>query len=316
MMTREDELFDYGCGLGDDVAILSAEGYSAWGWDPNHRPDGRRASADVVNLGFVINVIESPHERTETLKDAWRFARKGLVVSSMLTGKTDVSNHKPHVDGYLTSRQTFQRYFSQSELLQFVSETVGEQATSLGQGIVGVFRDKDLEQRVRFQKRSRAAYLTRRILPRGPLRQRREKAAPRASLMERIHVETAAIWETALVLGRMPTADEIDVATMVSLSEKKISFARALHACNARFDMDDLAAVAEARRDDLLVHMALSMFPGAQKYSSLPRAIQRDIRHFFGNHAHLAALASTELSALRNANHLQSCFNMAVDEGS
>jgi hypothetical protein len=64
-------VFDYGCGLGDDVAALSAAGFEAFGWDPHHAPEGPRRPADLVNLGFVMNVVEDRHERAETLKAAW-----------------------------------------------------------------------------------------------------------------------------------------------------------------------------------------------------------------------------------------------------
>jgi hypothetical protein len=37
---------------------------------------GARRPADVVNLGFVLNVIEDPRERTETLKAAWSLHKR------------------------------------------------------------------------------------------------------------------------------------------------------------------------------------------------------------------------------------------------
>ncbi|WP_027663983.1 DNA phosphorothioation-associated putative methyltransferase [Rhizobium leguminosarum] len=315
MLTKDDDLFDYGCGMGDDVAILQADGYSAWGWDPAHRPDGRRAPADVVNLGFVVNVIENPHERAETLRAAWSFARKGMTVSAMLTGRVDVSRQTPHGDGYLTMRSTFQRYYAQDELMLFVNQTLGERVTPLGQGIVAVFRDKELEQRVAMRKRSRAdAIIRRHALPR-PVRAPREALPPRPSLVERISGETASIWETALSLGRLPTADEVDLAVMVSLSDKNVSLARAMQACFSLFDMPLLDEVAAARREDLLVETALSMFPGAPRYASLPVSMQRDVRHFFGSHAALSAQATNELSALRNSSSLQAAYDKSVDEG-
>lgn len=315
MLTKDDGLFDYGCGIGDDVAALQADGYAAWGWDPAHRPDGRRAPADIVNLGFVINVIEDPREREETLRAAWGFARKGMTVSSMLAGRVDVSRQTPHGDGYLTMRSTFQRYYAQDELMLFVSQSLGERVTPLGQGIVAVFRDKELEQRVAMRKRSRAdAIIRRHALPR-PVRAPREAAPPRPSLVERISSETASLWETALSLGRLPTADEVDLAVMVSLSEKNVSLARAMQACSALFDMPLLDEVAAARREDLLVETALSIFPGAPRYASLPVSMQRDVRHFFGSHAALSAQATSELSALRNASNLQEAFDKAVDQG-
>ncbi len=50
--------FDYGCGHGGDVAELTSEGIAASGWDPHYLPNGPAIPADVVNLGFVVNVID------------------------------------------------------------------------------------------------------------------------------------------------------------------------------------------------------------------------------------------------------------------
>lgn len=80
-----DSVFDYGCGRGDDLRHLAALGFSADGWDPTHRPRGQRRQADVVNLGYVVNVIERPDERAETLRRAWNLARDVLIVSSRLS---------------------------------------------------------------------------------------------------------------------------------------------------------------------------------------------------------------------------------------
>ena len=56
-------IFDYGCGRGNDIAILETAGIKASGWDPHYRPGGELQEADVVNLGYVLNVIESDVER-------------------------------------------------------------------------------------------------------------------------------------------------------------------------------------------------------------------------------------------------------------
>lgn len=50
MVTSERSVFDYGCGQGEDVAALASQGYEAFGWDPHHASDGRRRTANVVNL--------------------------------------------------------------------------------------------------------------------------------------------------------------------------------------------------------------------------------------------------------------------------
>jgi hypothetical protein len=63
-------LFDYGCGRGDDVRGLRENGLDASGWDPYYAPENPITAADLVNLGFVINVIEDFDERLEALQRA------------------------------------------------------------------------------------------------------------------------------------------------------------------------------------------------------------------------------------------------------
>src|SRR3954467_10717956 len=63
-------VFDYGCGRGRDLALLEAQGVACAGWDPAFRPQAERKPADIVNLGFVINVIEARAERAEALRQS------------------------------------------------------------------------------------------------------------------------------------------------------------------------------------------------------------------------------------------------------
>ena len=65
-------VFDYGCGRGGDVASLAANGFTAHGWDPHFAADQPIFGADVVNLGFVVNVIEDPAERVDALHKAFK----------------------------------------------------------------------------------------------------------------------------------------------------------------------------------------------------------------------------------------------------
>src|SRR5579872_4132027 len=67
LLGKEVSFFDFGCGRGEDLELLVAEGVPCGGWDPAHRPDSPRQEADVVNRGYVINVIEDRRERAETL---------------------------------------------------------------------------------------------------------------------------------------------------------------------------------------------------------------------------------------------------------
>jgi hypothetical protein len=90
--------FDYGCGQGSDVRGLQSLGHSAEGWDPVHRPDVSRREADIVNMGYVLNVIEDPAERLETLVDAHRHAKRPLVVSGLITETVETSRAAQYRD--------------------------------------------------------------------------------------------------------------------------------------------------------------------------------------------------------------------------
>jgi DNA phosphorothioation-associated putative methyltransferase len=74
-----DSIFDYGCGKGSDVRILKEQGYEVTGWDPFHASKKKKESADIVNLGYVINVIEDPKERIEVLKESFKYAKNKLT---------------------------------------------------------------------------------------------------------------------------------------------------------------------------------------------------------------------------------------------
>ena len=108
-------VFDYGCGRGDDLRLLSGLNVPSSGWDPPFRPDAERESADIVNLGFVLNVIEDPYERRETLKAAFALARKVLIVSVMLGYQSKRAQFAAYEDGVRTQRNTFQKYYVQNE---------------------------------------------------------------------------------------------------------------------------------------------------------------------------------------------------------
>ena len=136
-------VMDYGCGRGDDVRHLAAAGYDAVGWDPVHRPSGEQRASDVVNLGYVVNVIERPSERVEALRAAWKLASRALVVSALVTVDTRTMA-VPYGDGVVTSRGTFQKYFDQRELENFIRSALGQDPVALGMGVFAVAREASL----------------------------------------------------------------------------------------------------------------------------------------------------------------------------
>lgn len=224
IVAKSRTVFDYGCGQGGDVAALSSEGYEAFGWDPHHAASGTRRTADVVNLGFVLNVIEDPRERLETLKSAWGFARQALCIAVIRQGGVSSANYQPYRDGVVTARGTFQKYFQQQELQDFVATATGQKPLALASGVVVVFRDKDLEQEVLLRRHSR--FLLTGALPRPPARER--TPLPRPTLRERVAPILEALRAMSLALGRLPELEEVPTHAVAALAANRVAWSSAL----------------------------------------------------------------------------------------
>ena len=141
LVDTEATIFDYGCGLGTDVTALKALGYKAEGWDPVYQPETSKQPCDVVNLGYVLNVIEDPAERIEALLDAYRLSKRLLIVSALINRTVDLKSAIRYQDGIVTQRKTFQKFYDQSELHQFIEDVLDTTAIPVALGIFYVFRD-------------------------------------------------------------------------------------------------------------------------------------------------------------------------------
>jgi len=146
LLAKDDTFFDYGCGLGDDLRALGELGYTGSGWDPVYQPDNPVISADVVNLGFVLNVIEEPSERVEVLQKAFALTKKVMCVATMTEAMAATGNWAPYKDGVLTQKGTFQKYFKQDELRQFLEDVLHVTAVPVELGVFLVFKSEQVHQ--------------------------------------------------------------------------------------------------------------------------------------------------------------------------
>lgn len=205
VLEQGSSVFDYGCGRGGDVDRLNQLGVSACGWDPNHRPRTPLVEADVVNLGFVINVIEHQAERRDALRKAWSLARQALVVAARPSWEARDVRGRPHGDGILTAKDTFQKFYEQDELRAYVEATLGRRSVAAAPGIFYVFRDESTAQ----------AVLARRT------RRGRTGIGRVADLLYELHRDQLSVLQAFVEHERrLPAACELDPAVEAELIER------------------------------------------------------------------------------------------------
>ena len=124
--------------------------------------------ADIVNLGYVLNVIEDPAERIETLTKAWSLSGDLLAVSVLVRGSEDYDFARPFRDGVITKRGTFQKFFEQEEAIGLIESSLEVEPVPTGLGTFVAFRDARQRQDFLRNRRIRAIdweELTHRISP-------------------------------------------------------------------------------------------------------------------------------------------------------
>ncbi|UQA61411.1 DNA phosphorothioation-associated putative methyltransferase [Polyangium aurulentum] len=303
-------LFDYGCGRGDDVRILKSLGINATGWDPHFAPKEPKQDADVVNIGFVINVIENAQERREALAGAYALARKVLAVAALIGGRTAYERHRLFRDGVLTSRGTFQKYFSQQELREYIETTLGREPIAVEPGLFLVFRDDVEEQRFLAAKQTRARCTVRLTKPAKP---EATKHAPRPTRWEQHRALLEAFWDRCLQLGRLPKDSEFP--RLAELRGAVGTPQMVLRKLREERGEASLEAARTARMEDLLVYLALNLFERRRSFRHLPENLQHDIGCFWGSYAAAQAEGTKTLFSLGTPEVIHKACATAAAEG-
>jgi DNA phosphorothioation-associated putative methyltransferase len=311
-------VFDYGCGRGDDLRGLHENGIEAGGWDPYFAPENPISSADIVNLGFVVNVIEDFDERLDALTRAWSLAERLLVVSVMLANQNDVAGQRFR-DGVLTRRGTFQKYYTQAEIKAFLEAALDEEPIPVAPGVLYVFRDKEAEQRFLVDR-----YRSRRNLLRGPsLAERprpvRERAVPRPrrdraeERYQSLREPLDRLWERWVALGRTPEAAEVD--DLPALLGEFGTLGRALRFMAGRRDIAEVEQSATRRIADLEVYFALNQFERRRPYRHLERGLKLDIKAFFGDYGAAEATSRALLFQIADVDAIEAACRHAGEHG-
>jgi len=269
VLNTAQSVFDYGCGRGDDLRNLSAMGYRIDGWDPSHRPRTALLPADVVNLGYVVNVIDDPVERRDTLQRAWSLAQDVLIVSARLVWEARDLEGRSHADGLVTRTGTFQKFYEQTELAGWIEQTLGIKPVAAAPGIFYVFRDPARAQE----------FLATRAYTYRP----RMRVDPHA--LYEAHQETLApLLDFLSVHARPPRSGELDESAEGAIREQLATIARATNLIRQVTDDEYWDQVRLQRRQELLVYIAMSRFGRRPRFGELAKTLAADIKTHFGKY--------------------------------
>ena len=135
LINKATTVFDYGCGRGKDVEYLNQLDIKSFGYDPYYFPKNDIITSDVVMLNYVINVIENLEERINVIRDSLIISKSILLISVRLK-KELPKVFTPFNDGIITRKGTFQKFFDQTELEDWLNKITGFLPIKLTGGIV------------------------------------------------------------------------------------------------------------------------------------------------------------------------------------
>jgi DNA phosphorothioation-associated putative methyltransferase len=280
LLRKSDTFFDYGCGHGMDIEALNSLGYSTTGWDPVFRPRATKAPAAVVNLGYVLNVIEEPQERVATLKEAFTLAERLLLVSTMVAGQETDAHTRTYRDGFLTKTNTFQKFYAPGELEALIECTLGAEVITLTLGICAVFKDPteaELFEAARNRRHIDWSEISAQLSFSAPTARDR-RSVGRYELHKQLFDE---FWRSMLDFGRPPEPEEFYQLAEVKKAGGSLNRAIALVASAHGEPLLKMAR--QTRTEDVLVYLAMTNFRKRFLRREIPLRIKNDIKCFFGD---------------------------------
>lgn len=284
LFNSETTFFDYGCGHGLDVQIMTEQGYQSSGWDPYYSPYTPLQQADIVNLGYIINVIENMAERREALIKAWSLTLEILIVSAQVLIDDRQSGYLAYGDGIITERNTFQKYYEQEELKNYLEQVLKEEAIPLGLGVFLVFRNRDKANSFRVS-RFHSKMRSPRILT--PVKKFADYEIILTPLMEFYRER-----------GRLPIKGELPEEKAIKTEFR--NFKQAFKTILQVTEGAEWEKIADQRRQDILLYLALSRFEQRPSFRQLPVPLKNDLKKLFGSYQAACFLADEMLISVGN----------------
>ncbi|MEP0755407.1 DNA phosphorothioation-associated putative methyltransferase [Trichocoleus sp. Lan] len=295
LFSEDSTFFDYGCGYGSDIQHIAEKGYTSAGWDPYYSPDTPRTTADIVNLGYIINVIERTDERREALLNAWELTEKVLIVAALVLIDDRGTGQLAYGDGVITRRNTFQKYYEQEELKIYIDQVLNVNAVPVALGIYFVFRDERLAEAYRASRfRSRATT---------------PKVRANIKRFEDYQEMLAPLMAFVTERGRLPVKNE--KPELENLRTEFGGFRRAFQVILQATDQKEWDAIAQKRRLDLLVYLALGKF-NHLKLKQISPEVRNDIKCLFGSYDEAWELAEEMLFSLGDPGVIAHCCQQSL----
>ncbi|HYW19000.1 MAG TPA: DNA phosphorothioation-associated putative methyltransferase [Nodularia sp. (in: cyanobacteria)] len=289
ILDQETSFFDYGCGYGGDVQRVGNLGYTSAGWDPYYFPNETITTADVVNLGYVLNVIEDQEERGQSLIHAWELTQQVLIVSAQVLINAPSKAQLAYSDGIVTRRNTFQKYYEQQELKTYIDEILNVDAVPVALGVYFVFRDDAAKENFKAIRFFSSTATPRVRIPSKRFEDYQEQLQPLMDFFAK--------------RGRLPVKGEL--INQTELLTEFGNFRRAFNVVLQATDEAEWDAIAYRRSLDIQVYLALSHFDQRPTWHKLAPEMRHDIKAFFGNYEEACQVADQKLFSLGNPKVVQ-----------
>ncbi|WP_375469300.1 DNA phosphorothioation-associated putative methyltransferase [uncultured Nostoc sp.] len=289
ILNQDTTFFDYGCGYGGDAQRVGNLGYTSAGWDPYYHPDVPRTAADVVNLGYVLNVIEDSEERRQSLCQAWELTTKVLIVAAQILINAPSKTQLAYNDGIVTRRNTFQKYYEQEELKTYIDQVLNVDAVPIALGVYFVFRDeaeKESYKAIRFFSTTSTPRVR---IPTKRFEDYQEHLQPLMAFFTK--------------RGRLPAKGELE--NEQELLSEFGNFRRAFGVVLQATDEAEWDAIAYRRSLDIQVYLALTHFDQRPAWQKLAPEMRHDIKAFFSSYEEACQVADQKLFSLGKSGVIQ-----------
>ena len=289
LFTEGTTFFDYGCGHGRDILEIRDRGYQSAGWDPYYSPDTPIVTADIVNLGYIINVVENLQERRETLMKAWELTNRVLIVSAQVLIDNRQGDLVAYGDGIITQRNTFQKYYEQEELKTYIDSVLQTDAIAIGLGVFLAFKD------VAEAETFRASCFVSRVYTPRVYRDDRKFADYQELLIPLMTFYTQR--------GRLPVKGELPEEAAIKAEFN--NYRRAFNIILQVTDKEEWQVITDKRRQDLLVYLALANFKGRAKKKKIAKEIKADAKALLEGYKQACLISDLLLVSVRDLSKIE-----------